>query len=352
MKRVEACILGAAGFGGGELLRWLMNHPGVAGIRAVSRSHAGEPIHAAHPNLRGLLDQSFEPMPDWKALNGGGLVVFAAMPSLAFAGQYGQLADTWEKAGLADRLTVIDLSGDFRLSDAAAIRRWYGAEHPAPEALGSFAYGLSEWRPERLAGATRIANPGCFATAVELALLPLAGLPSLGTVTASGVTGSSGSGAAPGAGTHHPLRAGDFRAYKVMSHQHAGEIQAVLAAAGSELDLVFVPHSAPMVRGIYATLHLDLAALGLDADQLQERYRAFADSASFIRLVEDTPRVAAVVGSNFCELAVHADGKRAVVLSALDNLGKGMAGQAVQNMNLAQGWPADLGLRQAGAWPA
>lgn len=352
MKALDVYILGAAGFGGGELMRLLAGHPRVTRLRAISRRHAGRPVGDVHPHLRGVVDMAFEGSLEQRSMADSETVLFAAMPALAFAGQYAALERRWRKTGADGRLTVIDLSGDFRLADADAFRRHYGAEHPCPERLGSFAYGLSEWRPERLRGVRRIANPGCFATAVALALLPLAGLPSLGTVVVNGVTGSSGSGVTPGSRTHHPLRANDFSAYKALAHQHLGEIEELLAASGTGADIAFVPHSAPMVRGIFVTAHLDLKAVGLTAPRLVERYRRMADTSPFLRLVQESPGVAAVTGSNFCDLAVQCRGRHAVVMAALDNLGKGMAGQAVQNMNLAFGWDQTVGLKHASPYPA
>lgn len=352
MKTADVCILGGAGFGGGELLRLLMNHPRVRSIRAVSRSRAGEAFHAAHPQLRGLLDGEFEADLDWAHWDAENPTVFAALPGLEFAGRYAALAAAWEEAGLRERLLLVDLSGDFRLADAEGFARHYGEAHPAPAALGSFVYGLCEWRPERLGEARRIANPGCFATAVELALLPLAGVPTLGRVCIAAMTGSSGSGARPAATTHHSTRANDLRAYKVLRHQHLGEIDALLAASGASADIALVTHSAPLVRGIFVTVQLDLENLGLEPAAFRQRYEEFYRASRFVRLVGETPRVAAVAGTNFCDIAVHASGRHAVVLAALDNLGKGMAGQAVQNFNLAQGWDEDAGLRIAAPFPA
>lgn len=352
MKTTEVCILGGAGFGGGELLRLLMNHPGVGTIRAVSRRRAGEAFHAVHPHLRGLLDGEFEADIEWETWEAGNPTVFAALPGLGLAQRYAALEAAWDGAGLRDRLLLVDLSGDFRLADTAAFTRHYGESHPAPAALGSFVYGLAEWRPERLRGARRIANPGCFATAIELALLPLAGLPALGRVCIAAMTGSSGSGAKPGEATHHATRANDLRAYKVLAHQHLGEVEALLAAAGTAADIAFVPHSAPLARGIFATVQLDLGALGLGVGEFVSRYADRYRNSAFVRLVEDTPRVAAVAGTNFCDIAVHASGGHGVVLAALDNLGKGMAGQAIQNLNLANRWDERTGLRFASAFPA
>ena len=333
MTQVDVLILGASGYGGGELLRWLSNHPAVASLRGTARSHAGKPFHAQHPNLRGLVEGVFEGTPDWEALaTSPAPVIFSALPH----GELGKLWPELEAAaqthpGLLERLLVIDLSADFRLDS-------------------SWVYGLVDWQPERMAGAKRIANPGCFATALQLALLPLAQWqPAFVAVTAA--TGSSGSGAAPSDTTHHPTRANDFRAYKVLGHQHEAEVLRTLATAGWQAPLSFVPQSAPMVRGIFATIQFPLPA-GMDAAALKAHFVTAYQDRFFVRVVDGTPRVAATVGSAFADLSVAAKGSHGVVLVALDNLGKGMATQAVQNLNLALGLPEWTGLRAAGGWPA
>ena len=352
MTRVAVCILGGSGYGGGELLRLLPQHPAVESLRAVSRKYAGQPFWKAHPNLRGVVPGTFDAEPDWGSLAGTARpVVFAAMPHLEFAKQLPALEAEWQRHGFMERLTVIDLSGDFRLDDAGAYARAYGVEHPCPQQLGSFVYGLPEWRGKELKGAKRIASPGCFATAIQLALLPFVGLQDLGFIAVSAATGSSGAGMSPGEGTHHPVRAQDFRAYKVLSHQHGAEITRLLDAGGSRgYHLGFVPQSAPMVRGIFATIQFR-PALKLDAAALRERMEAAFKDAPFVRLMEDSPRVGAVAGSNFCDIGWQLKDGTVAVMSALDNLVKGMAGQAVQNMNLALGFPETAGLLQAGTYP-
>ncbi|MBU6421749.1 MAG: N-acetyl-gamma-glutamyl-phosphate reductase [Gammaproteobacteria bacterium] len=338
VKKVAVYILGGSGYGGGELLRLLSQHPCVESIHAMSRKHVGEPFWRVHPNLRSVANGTFEAEPNWATFSQAEtLVVFSAMPHFELAQQLPALEKTWAKHGLAERLTLIDLSGDFRLDSAAEYERAYGKPHPYPQALGTFVYGLPEWQKEKIKGAKRIASPGCFATTIQLALLPLAGLKNLGFIAVSAMTGSSGSGATPGETTHHPTRANDFRAYKVLNHQHEAEITRLLDAQGSSgYSLAFVPHSAPLVRGIFATVQLHPpAALGLNAQALKKRYEDFYRDALFMRLVEDTPRVAAVVGSNFCDIAVHEKNGNVVIMAALDNLVKGMSGQAVQNMNIA-----------------
>ena len=349
---MDVVILGASGYGGGELLRLLAGHPRLRSVVGASRQHVGKDIGAVHPNLRSVVRGSFVDAPDWSRLAASDCpVLFAAMPHGEFARQLPRLEQEWHAAGLSERLIVIDLSGDFRLADGAGFTQSYGGEHPCVDRLGSFIYGLSEWRRPQLAGARRIANPGCFATALQLALLPLADLGELCPqwVAVSAITGSSGSGASASETTHHPTRANDFRAYKVLAHQHEGEVRRTLAEEGAAMEFALVPHSAPLVRGIFATL--TFRAPGLSRDTLRDAFVARYDTARFVRLVDGTPRVAAVVGSNFADIAVEARAGSACVMIAIDNLVKGMAGQAVQNLNIACGWPEDLGLAIAGAFP-
>jgi N-acetyl-gamma-glutamyl-phosphate reductase len=347
---LSVAILGASGYGGGELLRWLSTHPEVGSIRGTARALAGKPFWAAHPNLNGVVDGRFEEDIPWAEFTGDGQpVVFAALPHGELAQRLPELEAAWTAAGIADRLLLVDLSGDFRLKDAQVFAKAYGGVHPCPEHLSRFVYGLPEWNRPALPGARRVASPGCFATALQMALLPLRGL-DLGFIAASAATGSSGSGASPSAGTHHPLRAGDYRAYKVLSHQHLPEVQMAMAACGITGTLGFVPQSAPMVRGIFASVQFALPP-GLDQAGLADRAREAFKEAPLVRLVADSPRVGAVAGSAFADVSVAARDGSGVVLAAIDNLGKGMAAQAVQNMNLALGLPETLGLRIPGRYP-
>ena len=326
----DALILGASGYGGGELLRWLIQHPELKGLQGTAHSHAGKPFHALHPNLRGLVEGTFDAEPDWTWLAASDRpVLFSALPHGELASRIAEYEGAWAKQGLADRLTVLDLSADFRWQEG-------------------WVYGLSEWKSERLKGARRIANPGCFATALQLALLPLVDLkPSF--VAASAITGSSGSGAHASDGTHHPTRANDFRAYKSLSHQHESEVLGTLAAEGWTPDLAFTPHSAPLVRGLFATVQTRLDRDLSEAD-LCARLEA-ALPGPFVRLVEGSPRIAAVAGSPFADLGFALKGRTLSLQVALDNLGKGMATQAIQNLNLALGYAPMAGLRVPGAYP-
>ena len=351
---VDVAILGASGFGGGELLRLLLAHPNVADIDAISRSHAGKVIAGVHPHLRGLTSDTFKAELDFAAMHASqnAVVLFAALP-------HGEFAKLWPElyANLPTTCIVIDLSADFRLRSSAEFAAAYGYAHPCPEHLPEFVYGLPEANLTSLAGATRIANPGCFATAIALALLPLVALPhDFGRIHISAVTGSSGSGTQPGAGTHHPTRAHDFRAYKILTHQHESEIRACLANAARQFgdparspEFSLVPHSAPMVRGIFATCQFELPAL--TPQKLIQTYQQRYQHSRFVNVINESPRAAAVSGSNFCDLSVHVVDRSVAVLCAIDNLGKGMAGQAVQNMNLALALPESAGIMVAGLFP-
>lgn len=342
--RISAVILGAAGYGGGELLRLLAGHPAVVNIQAVSRSHAGAPWHTAHPKLRGFVEGHFRDAPDWHALaKADSPVLFSAQPNGVFAADWAQLQLDLPE-GLAENITIIDLSGDFRVPNADDYQAAYGKPHPAPDALNGWIYGLSEHQRETLPGAKRIANPGCFATAVQLALRPLLSFESPEWVAVTGVTGSSGSGVHPSVNTHHPDRATDFRAYRLFEHQHEAEIHAALQVNGRRTpELSFIPHSAPMVRGIFITLQARLTGSPGSAD-LHKVYETAYEHSPFIRLMEGSPRINNVIGTNACDIGFAVKGRQVVIMTALDNLIKGMAGQAVQNMNLALGLPEITGL--------
>ncbi len=345
MSERRVVILGASGYGGGELLRLLAAHPARPQLRGVSRNNAGKPFHAVHPNLRGIVPGEFDAAVDWKWLAESPTpVLFGAMPHGELAKQYEQLMRDAGDA-LAERLTIIDLSADFRIQDVTLAAKYYKGEHPCPGELPSFVYGLPEWQRDAIKGAKRIANPGCFATGLQLALLPLGGL-DLKHIAIAGTTGSSGSGMAPSETTHHPTRAHDYRAYKILKHQHEAEALQLMRALGIEGVLSFVPHSGPIVRGIFCTVQL------LDVPDARARFESTYAKAPFIRLVDDTPRLAAVNGSNFVDIGVVTQGRATVIMVALDNLGKGMASQAVQNMNLATGLDEKAGLWQAPAYPA
>lgn len=328
---MKSIILGASGYGGGELFRWLSQHPTIESIEGTSRTNAGKPVSSIHPNLLGIVDQLFLETIDWAQYkNEKALVVFASMPHGEFKGQYPSLEDEWKRLGLSERILLIDLSHDFRI-------------HPG------FVYGLSEINADQIRGSRRISNPGCFATALQLGMLPLAPY-SPDQIFVSAVTGSSGSGASASSTTHHPTRSNDFRAYKMLSHQHEEEVLHSCAQKGWKPRLSFVTHSSSLVRGIFATIQLTQNDSMKDQD-IPGIFRDFYKDKFFIRYVEGTPRILSTVGSNFVDLSVITQNDKVLIMVALDNLGKGMAAQAIQNMNLALGLPEWTGLRQAGPYP-
>ena len=246
MKRFIAAVIGGSGYGASEIIRRLLLHPDVELVKVASIDHVGENVASAHPTLEGLTDLVFQNLPPEEAAAGMD-VVFLGLPHKVAATVVPKIVGKGAK--------IIDLSGDFRLKDVASYERYYGGTHPCPELLARAVYGLPELNRAAIRGADLIASPGCFATTIELGLLPLAKAGLLkGAVETVGITGSSGSGAAPQAGTHHPVRAVNLRTYKPLHHQHIPEIAETLASAGAVgFALHFVPVSAPLSRGIFVT---------------------------------------------------------------------------------------------------
>ncbi len=348
-KQFKAAVIGGSGYGAGEMLRRLLMHPNVEVTRVASIDLVGEPLWAAHPNLTGLTDLRFENISPKEAASGCDIALLA-LPHKVTAAKVPELLELGVK--------IVDMSGDFRLRDADAYRRFYGVDHPHPELLGTFTYGLPEMNREKIAESQCTASPGCFATNTELTLLPLAkaGLLS-GPIHVSAITGSSGSGAAPSAGTHHPVRAVTLRAYKPLVHQHTPEIcQALEDAGASDVQLRFIPISAPLTRGIFVTAFTEVDE-SVTEEQLTALYdETYADAPFVRRPTTRLPEVAPVAGSNFAEvgftLGEAVNGKRTLsCFGAIDNLIKGGAGQAIQNMNIMLGVDEMASLRDPGSWP-
>jgi N-acetyl-gamma-glutamyl-phosphate reductase len=348
----DALVLGAAGYGGGELLRLLSGHPALASLTPVSRSCAGQAVTAVHQHLHNLAGLSFAAWPAWDALEGDrALAVFSAMPHGELAERFTELKPQLDALAQRRRLVFIDLSADFRLDSAAEYERYYAQAHPCPQFLPALSFGLPELNRAALRQARWIASPGCFATALCLALLPLSAIDGLGLIALSGATGSSGSGVRPAETTHHPARAHDFRAYTPLRHRHLGEAELVMRQGGAQgYHLSFVPHSAPLVRGIFVTAQCQLPA-GYGADEVAAAVAQRYATEPFVRVVDRSPRVATVAGSNYAELGYAVHERQLAVLCALDNLGKCMAGQAVQNMNLALGLAETAGLDRPAVYP-
>jgi len=342
---LRVAVIGAAGYVGGELLRLLLAHPEVGEVVATSRSQAGVPVGDVHPALAPLTDARFAGFTPREA-SAGADVVFLSLEH----GESSKLAAEVFEAGPG---LVIDLAADFRVSDLPLHARFYG-EHPAPALVPRFTYALADVLGTALHGKTALASPGCFATAAELALYPLAevGLTDIPSLFA--VTGSSGSGIRPKATTHHPARAHNLFAYSVLGHRHEAEIlQRWREWTGNPAAHArLMAHSGPFVRGIYLTLHVRLPG-GKEPIDIAGRYAKAYAGRPFVRLLSQPPELTHAVGTNYA--LIHAaqtpDGREAQVMVAIDNLVKGAGGQGVQAMNLALGLPEELGLKGGGIFP-
>lgn len=342
-------ILGGSGYGGGELLRLLTQHPSAEVVAVTSATQVGTPVAAAHPHLRGFYDLQLcgqVPLATW--LRGEKAVVISALPhGRSAAALAALLHEVYDQAGsdTSRRVRAIDLSGDLRLRDADLHTRYYPDTPVWPEYRAAAAYGLTELNREAIRSARIVANPGCLATAAILAGAPVVCDESFqGAVAIDAKTGSSGAGRQLKESTHHSTRHGDFRAYKPLAHQHEPEIlQAWKDPSGQRLQTSFVSQGMDVARGIFATLHLTLPE-PTTTEALAERYREFYSGHPFVRVVRESPTLQDVVGSNFCDLSVVARGRQVIVMAALDNLVKGMAGAAIQNMNLMCGLPETTGL--------
>lgn len=340
---IRVGIVGGSGFTGGELLRLLHFHPHVELTQITSREHAGRYVYTVHPNMRGISRLQFI-HPD--ALEECDLL-FLAVPHGHSANQiehYTQIAPR-----------IVDLSADFRLSSAEAYQEWYGNAHPAPDWLDRFIYGLPEQNRESLRGANYATGVGCNATALNLALAPLVRANLVESIHAELKVGSSEAGNTPGAGSHHPIRSGAVRTYAATGHRHMAEVQMIL---GTDLPLRFSVTAIEMVRGVHLLAHIQLSQTIAEKD-LWKTYRAAYRDEPFIRLVASKtglhrlPEPRVVAGTNYCDIGFElaADGRHAVVIAAIDNLGKGAAGSAVQSMNLMLNLDECDGLHFPGIYP-
>jgi len=337
--QVKVAVFGASGYTGLELLRLLARHPGVELVAATSRQYQGKPVGQVFPALARIIDLTMvAPGP---GAAGTADVVFTAVPH--------QTAMELVPGLLAAGHRVVDLSADFRLRDPLVYETWY-QPHTAPELLAEAVYGLPELHRGEIRQARLVANPGCYPTSVILGLAPLVKnrLVHQHSLIADCKSGVSGAGRQPSLSTHFCEVYDNFRAYKVAEHRHTPEMEQELSLiAGEPLNITFTPHLAPMSRGIFATLYADLVRPLEDAEILA-RYQEFYQDHPWVRLHPpgSLPQTQHVRGSNYCDLGFKVDlrGDRVIILSAIDNLTRGAAGQALHNFNLMAGFPETLGL--------
>ncbi|ABS54592.1 N-acetyl-gamma-glutamyl-phosphate reductase [Methanoregula boonei 6A8] len=328
---MKVAIVGASGYAGGELVRLLYHHSSAEVTCVTSRSLAGIPLSEVHPQLTGFSDLRFEnPAPD--AIDAD--VAFLAVPHTAAMTIAGKL--------LSRGIKVVDLSADYRLPKDT-FEKVYGVTHtdyfPAP-------YGIPELHRKECINAKFVANPGCFPTGATLAAAPIASRAH--TIIFDSKTGVSGAGDNPSATTHYPNVGDNVSPYKWTSHRHLAEMKQELSKLGSKAACYFTPHLVPVNRGILTTAHI-LLNEPLETKEVEKLYREYYKDEFFVRYQK--PMLSAVRGSNFCDIMVESEGKRVVVVSAIDNLVKGASGQAIQNMNLMCGFKETDGLDAPGLLP-
>jgi N-acetyl-gamma-glutamyl-phosphate reductase len=335
---IDVGIIGASGYTGGELLRFLKNHDNVNIIAATSRQYAGVNVSKVHPHLRGE-NLKFK---DISAEKIDADLVFTATP-------HGASMDI--VPDLIERdIKVVDLSGDYRFDDISIYEKWYGLKHSAP--LDSV-YGLPEVYRDKIKNSSLVANPGCFPTGGILATLPLAKEKLVDTVIVDSKTGVSGGGIKPAPAFHYPNCSDNVLPYAVTNHRHMPEIQQEVAKFG-EVKVSFTPHLVPVIRGILTTVHTFLKE-DVTTDYVKDLYDEFYESEPFVRILDtdEIPRLSAVRGSNYCDIGSFQidENGRIVVISAIDNLVKGASGQAIQNMNIMSGFDEKESLEIIGLHP-
>ncbi|HHX78010.1 MAG TPA: N-acetyl-gamma-glutamyl-phosphate reductase [Firmicutes bacterium] len=333
-------IIGATGYTGRELVRILVKHPGVEISLVTSESYAGQKYSQVYPEFKGVFEQVLEKYRK-EALSRAD-VLFSALPHGSSREKVPELLEAADK--------VIDLSGDYRLKDASLYAAWYGYEREGDPLLKESVYGLPEINRENIAGARLVANPGCYPTSALIGLKPLltAGVAVADDIIIDAKSGVTGAGRTPKLPYHYPEMNDNFKAYKVTGHQHTPEIEEQAAGLAGEKALVrFTPHLLPLNRGILSTIYLKLKEPFTEED-LFTFYHACYDEEPFVRILDapGLPETRYVMGTNFCDVSLRLDDRtgRVIVITAIDNLVKGAAGQAVQNLNILMGWPETEGL--------
>lgn len=338
-NKIKAAVIGGSGYVGGEIIKLLLFHPYVELIAATSNSHIGKKISEIHPNLLGITDLVFEKFKDFSDEVD---VIFLALPHRI----------SMEKIKNIDlnKVKVIDLSGDFRLKDISIYKKYYDTDHLAEKLLESSVYGLPEVYTKEISNANFVSCPGCFPTGASIPLIPLAKEGLLeGNVIIDAKTGSSGYGKKLSLKTHYSERAFDFKAYGFFTHRHNPEIKQEINKYQPDLNIIFTPHSAPMVRGIFTTIYANLN-IDIYKNHLESVYKKFYENKYFIRLTNEV-RLSTVRNTNYCDISFNIKGRNIIITSAIDNLIKGAGGQAVQNMNIIFGLDEATGLKYPGSHP-
>lgn len=343
---MQLAIIGGTGYTGQELLRLLAHHPQVTLAMVCSRSQAGTALSASLPFLRGVLDMPFSPV-DVKALSTMDLVISATPNGVAMC-----LVPELLQAGVR----VIDLAADFRLRDAAVWQQVYDLEHQCSELLDTSVYGLTEWHKDALPGAQLVANPGCYATAMQLALLPFMPLGdtlALEAMVVDGKSGISGAGKVPTADLLFAHLDGNLLPYKIAGHRHCPEVLQQLRQHNMQAGLTFVPHLIPMSRGMLTTCYVPITKPGFTAASATQILTDSYAGCPFVDIMQpgNQPQTKSVMGTNMCRISATVQGNTLVLASAIDNLGKGAAGQAVQNLNLMFGLAETAGLTSVAVYP-
>lgn len=341
---VNVGIVGGTGYAGIELLRLLSSHPQVNIEVITSRSNAGKPVSEEFQNLRDMAELRFSE-PEIDSYQNCDLVFFATPNTVAM-----EQAEALLSAGIK----IIDLAADFRIKDIGLWEKWYGVTHTCPALVAQAVYGLPELNRDAIRNAVLVANPGCYPVSVILALLPLLDQNSIdaASIIADCKSGTSGAGRSASVATAFCEVTESVKAYAVDGHRHLPEIRQVLQAVNEQAELVFTPHLMPMVRGIHATVYVDARGSG---DKVQQVFEDYYSDEPFVDVMPagSHPETRSVRGANQCRIAVHylPDRNKYVVLSVIDNLVKGAAGQAIQNMNLMCGLNESMGLNSLGVMP-
>lgn len=340
---IPTIVLGGTGYVAGELLRLIVGHPRLKVIGVMSESQAGTSIRTIFPQLQGTLgDMCFGTKAEMLGLlSEGQVALFSAAPHGVSAALVDDFVNAATRTGC--ELSVVDVSADFRFSDASDFEGVYGVPHGAPELLSEFSCSVPEHQAS--VSHSHVGHPGCFATALLMAAVPLMKLGISDTnLYAVGITGSTGSGRSPTAGTHHPERHSNLFAYKGLSHRHAPEVMGICKSiTGIQPALRFIPHSGPFARGIYVTMQAELKEPRTEIE-IRQALSEFYAASPFVVIRETAPRIKDVIGSNYCHIGIATDEESVAVFVVIDNLIKGAAGGAIQWMNRQLGLPETTGL--------